>query len=70
MVGSGGVQEGSQQYLDKAIIECGLRVLIKVPKEVKNRELILNASTTLGFFLDTNTTECRCKYCRSVTNTS
>lgn len=70
MVGSGGVQEGSQQYLDKAVIESGLRVLIKVPKEVKNRELILNASTTLGFFLDTNTTECRCKYCRSVTNAS
>lgn len=41
MVGSRGVQEGSQQYLNKTIIERGLRVLIKVPKEVKNRELIM-----------------------------
>lgn len=50
MVGSRGVQEESQQCLNKTIIERGLRVLTKVPKEVKNRELILNTSTMLGFF--------------------
>lgn len=70
MVVSSGVQEGFQQYLNKTIIECGLRVLIKVPKGVKNRELILNASAMLGFILDTNTIECRCKYSRRVMYTS
>lgn len=45
-----------QQYLNKIKVEHGLRVFIKVPKEVGNGELILNASTMLGFFLDANTT--------------
>lgn len=45
-----------QQYLNQSKLEHSLG-FIKVPKELGNKELKLKASTTVGFFLGTNTSD-------------